>query len=220
MSPLLIGHIAAGSVALLAGGVAVVSPKGEWLHIRAGLIFFLSMLALGITATILEWFEPEPGVGAAGLFTVYFVTTSWLAARRRDSRTGPVEAIAAIVALGAAAALFWAGATSTGSMTPVGNGPVFGFGAVCLIAGLFDLRALIARRLTDIQRISRHLWRMLFAFFIATGSFFLGQQQVLPEAMRGTPLQFGLAFAPFGLMLFWLIWVRVSRRWRTRPGIA
>ena len=100
MSPLLIGHIAAGSAALLAGGVAVVSPKGERLHIRAGLIFFLSMLALGITATILEWFEPEPGVGAAGLFTVYFVTTSWLAARRRDGRTGRVEALAAIVALG------------------------------------------------------------------------------------------------------------------------
>lgn len=220
MSPLLIGHIAAGSVALLAGGVAVAAPKGGWLHVRAGTIFFLSMLALGISASVLEWFEPEPGVGAAGLFTAYFVTTSWLAARGRDGRTGLAEAVAAFVALGAATALFWAGATSTESMTPVGNGPVFGFGAVCLIAGLFDLRSLLARRLNDAQRISRHLWRMLFAFFIATGSFFLGQQQVLPDAMRGTPLQFALAFAPFGLMLFWLVWVRVSRRWRPQPGMA
>ena len=39
---------------------------------------------------------------------------------------------------------------------------------------------------------------MCFAFFIATGSFFLGQQDVLPAAVRGSPILFVLAFAPFG----------------------
>ena len=34
------------------------------------------------------------------------------------------------------------------------------------------------------QRIARHLWRMCFAFFIATGSFFLGQQDILPKAVQ------------------------------------
>jgi hypothetical protein len=64
------------------------------------------------------------------------------------------------------------------------------------------------------QRISRHLWRMCFAFFIATGSFFLGQQDVLPKAVRGSAILFVLAFAPFAVMPFWL----VRLRFRKAPG--
>jgi hypothetical protein len=53
---------------------------------------------------------------------------------------------------------------------------------------------------------------MCCAFFIATGSFFLGQQDVLPSAVRGSPILFVLAFAPFVLMLFWLVRLRFARK--------
>ena len=72
------------------------------------------------------------------------------------------------------------------------------------------LRAPLGR----VQRIARHLWRMCFAFFIATGSFFLGQQDVLPAAVRGSPVLFVLAFAPFAVMAFWLVRVRIGTRFR------
>jgi hypothetical protein len=75
-----------------------------------------------------------------------------------------------------------------------------------------DLRFIVRGTLSASQRIARHLWRMCFAFFIATGSFFLGQQDVLPQALRGSPILLVLAFAPFALMLFWLARVRFSRR--------
>ena len=52
---------------------------------------------------------------------------------------------------------------------------------------------------------------MCFAFFIATGSFFLGQQDVMPEAVRGSPILFVLAFAPFAVMLFWLARLRFAK---------
>ena len=52
---------------------------------------------------------------------------------------------------------------------------------------------------------------MCFAFFIATGSFFLGQQDVLPAAVRGSPVLFVLAFAPFAVMAFWLVRVRARK---------
>ena len=52
---------------------------------------------------------------------------------------------------------------------------------------------------------------MCFAFFIATGSFFLGQQDVLPQAVRGSPILFVLAFAPFAVMAFWLVRVRFAK---------
>jgi hypothetical protein len=51
---------------------------------------------------------------------------------------------------------------------------------------------------------------MCFALFIATGSFFLGQQDVMPKAVRGSPILFVLAFAPFAVMLFWLVRVRFA----------
>ena len=80
-----------------------------------------------------------------------------------------------------------------------------------LLAGLLDLNAILRAPLTPVQRLSRHLWRMCFAFFIATGSFFLGQQDVMPAAVRGSPLLFVLAFAPFAVMAFWLVKLRFPK---------
>ena len=100
--------------------------------------------------------------------------------------------------------------TAVVSPTPVGRGPVFALAAVSLFAGLGDLSAVLRRRLSARQRIGRHLWRMCFAFFIATGSFFLGQQDVMPESVRGSPLLFIPAFAPFAVMAFWLVRIRFA----------
>jgi hypothetical protein len=199
-------HIAAGIAALGCGAFAVAARKGGSLHARAGTGFSVSMLVLGATASILEPFRSPPGSPLAGIFVCYFVATGWAAGRSRDGTTGRFEIIACICALGFAAATAWGG--FTGSTTPAGRGPVFVLAALCLLAGLGDLRAILRGKLTSAQRISRHLWRMCFAFFIATGSFFLGQQQVMPAAVRGAPILFVLAFAPFAVMAFWLVRVR------------
>lgn len=75
---------------------------------------------------------------------------------------------------------------------------------------MLDLNAILRKKLTAAQRVSRHLWRMCFAFFIATGSFSLGQQDVMPRAVRGSPILFVLAFAPLAVMLFWLMRLRFA----------
>jgi hypothetical protein len=201
-------HIAGGILALLSGTVAVAARKGGPFHARAGTWFVASMLVLGATAAILEPFRTPPGSPVAGLFVCYFVVTSWVTARRRDGRTGRFEMAACAVALGTAAIMGWGG--FNGATTPAGSGPVFALAALCLLAGLGDLAAVLRGKLTHVQRLSRHLWRMCFAFFIATGSFFLGQQDALPEAVHGSPTLFVLAFAPFAIMLFWLVRIRAG----------
>jgi hypothetical protein len=148
----------------------------------------------------------------------YFVSTSWVAARRRDGTTGKFEIIACAAALSLAALIGW-GALEGAGTTPAGRGPVFALAGLCLLAGLLDLNAVLRKRLTPTQRISRHLWRMCFAFFIATGSFFLGQQDVLPRIVRGSPALFVLAFAPFAVMLFWLVRLRFAKA-LARSGTA
>jgi Predicted membrane protein (DUF2306) len=203
-------HIGAGLLALPSGTVAVIARKGGRLHARAGTLFFASMLVLGVTAAMLEPFRTPPGSPIAGLFVCYFAATSWVAARRRDGTTGWFEILACAAALITAALMIWS-AVMDGATTPAGPAVIYALASVCLLAGLLDLNAILRRRLTPAQRIARHLWRMCFAFFIATGSFFLGQQEVLPRAVQGSPILFLLAFAPFGVMAFWLVRIRFAK---------
>ena len=207
----LAAHIGGGIVAILAGAAAVAARKGGGMHRLAGTWFFASMLVLGVTAAVLEPFrEPDPGSPLVGLIVCYFVLTSWVTARRRDGSTGWFEIGACVAALGIAAATLW-GAMTGGSTTPVGQGPVFALAGIFLLAGLLDLNVILRKKLTAAQRLARHLWRMCFAFFIATGSFFIGQQDVLPAAVRGSPLLLVLGFAPFAVMAFWLVRLRFAK---------
>jgi hypothetical protein len=52
----------------------------------------------------------------------------------------------------------------------------FFLGSVVLLAAAGDVRMLARGGVTEARRIGRHAWRMSFGLFIATGSFFLGQQ--------------------------------------------
>jgi hypothetical protein len=61
-------------------------------------------------------------------------------------------------------------------------------------------------------RIARHLWRMCFGLFIATGSFFLGQQQVFPLPIRKRYILAPLAILPLVLLIYWLVRVRINKR--------
>ena len=225
MDILMGAHIAGGVLALVAGAVAVAARKGGRLHARAGTWFVGAMLFLWVSATVLDVLEGKPASAMGNIFIAYFVGTSWAAARRRDGTTGRFEVLACALALGLAAMIAWGAFTGTAGSTPVGEGPLFVLAAACLLAGALDLNAILRRKLSGPQRISRHLWRMCAAFFIATGSFFLGQQDVMPEAVRGSPALFVLAFAPFAVMAFWLVRVRLGKRLRSalealgeRPG--
>ena len=210
MNALLIAHVVTGLVAILAGATAIAARKGGSVHASAGTWFSASMLVLGLTASILARFETPPETGIGGMLVCYFVATSWVAARRRDGMTGTFEIIACAFALGAGAMTAWGGLTGVAT-TPAGRAPVFALAGVCLMAGALDLKAILRKKLTAAQRVSRHLWRMCFAFFIATGSFFLGQQDVMPRVVRGSPILFVLAFAPLAVMLFWLMRLRFAR---------
>jgi hypothetical protein len=208
MNPFLPIHIAGGLAAIALGTVAIAARKGGPLHVRAGNGFAAAMLILGATASILEPYRKPPGSPLVGILVFYFVATGWLAARRRDGSTGRFEMIAGAVALAFAAATIWGGLV--GHSTPAGRGPVFVLGGLCALAGLSDFRAALRRTLSRNQRLSRHLWRMCFAAFIATGSFFLGQQKVMPLAVRGSPILFVLALAPLAVMVFWLVRLRLG----------
>jgi hypothetical protein len=88
------------------------------------------------------------------------------------------------------------------------SGLYFAFGTFAGLVSVADIRYVRRGGLSGTPRIVRHLWRMCTALFLATCSFFLGQQKVMPVAWHGSPILTALALAPLVAMIFWLIRVR------------
>jgi hypothetical protein len=83
-----------------------------------------------------------------------------------------------------------------------------------LLAAVGDARLLVRGGITGVQRISRHAWRMSFGLFIASGSFFLGQQQVFPVRWRGSVVLTVLGVFPLGLLFFWALRLRFGKKFK------
>jgi uncharacterized membrane protein len=226
MTPLVLFHILAGSIALIAGAVAMSAGKGGRWHARAGTAFFASMLAMAGTGAVIALLMPERGTATVGIFTCYLVATSWMAAKRRDAEAGRFEVAAMLVASACAASFLTIGliglAQEDGRLDKLPAAVHFPFFALALLAAMLDLNMILRRRLANSQRVSRHLWRMSAAFLIAAFSFFLGQQRNMPEFIQGSPLLFAPPLAILATMLFWIVRVRLGRfgRWPRRDKIA
>lgn len=207
MNALLAIHVACGLVALLAGAAAIAAYKGGRTHRAAGLAFVAAMLVLGVTASVLGPFATPVQSPVGGLMVAYFVATGWVAAKRRGGRVDTFAKVAGVVAALIGAAIVAEGVRR--SLAPAGTfvdpprpGALLVMGTVVLLAALGDLRWWWRGTLAPRQRIARHLWRMCIAFFIATGSFFLGQMDVLPAPLRHLPTLLPLAFAPLMFLAY------------------
>lgn len=203
-------HIIGGLIGLTSGAVALASPKGSRLHRRSGMVFVYAMLLMSASGAVMAALMPERISVIAGLLTFYLVITALLTVRRRREEFRWLEAAAMIFALGIAVFSVVFSITGSGDGTaPIG----FVFGAVALLAAFGDVRMLRSRSLPWAQRIARHLWRMCFALWIATASFFLGQADELPEALRIMPLLCTPVLLVMLLMFYWLARVLFTQ-WR------
>lgn len=213
-------HIIAGSIAIIAGFISVFAVKGLKLHRKSGMAFVYAMVVLSLTGAVIATLKHQPPNIIGGSLAFYMVITAFLTVRLRDqlSRWIDVGASALGVAVGAAAIRigFDALNSPTGTMNGVPSVMMFIFGIVALLAALGDIRMIRAGGLQGAQRIARHLWRMCFSLFIASGSFFLGQAKVIPKPIRILPLLAIPAMLPLVLLFFWLLRVRFTKWYRRR----
>jgi hypothetical protein len=214
--PLLMLHILGGSIGLLFGTFAIAVRKGSRLHRASGNVFTIAMLTLASSGFFLAILKSQTGNIIGSIITFYMISTAWLAGRRTN--TGPVEWGALLVGIGGAAAILTLAIHSVrnpGTADPGAPvGMAFFMAAVLLLAASGDIRMLVRGQYSGRQRITRHLWRMCFGLFIATGSFFLGQQQVFPAFLRGSIILTVLAVLPFPVMIYWLIRVRFKNAYK------
>jgi uncharacterized membrane protein len=214
--PLLILHILGGMIGLLSGTFALAVRKGSRLHSASGNVFTVAMLTLASSALCLAIMKSQRGNVIGSILTFYMIATAWLAGRRRG--IGRLDLAALFVGIGGAAAIITLGVWTLHHPDP--NAPTamcFFMATVLLLAAAGDIRMLVRGGISGRPRITRHLWRMCFGLFIATGSFFLGQQQVFPAFLRGSILLTVLALLPFPVMIYWLLRVRFSRAYSIQP---
>ena len=223
-SPLLPVHISAGVVGILSGSAAMSFRKGSPRHALAGKVFVIAMMTLSSSAVYLALTKHQMGNVLGGTFAFYLVTTAWLTARRGDGETSLFDWDALLIPLLVGIGLWISGlqvvyghARSTDGI-PVGMH--FFMGSVMLLAAAGDIRMLVRGGVFGAKRIVRHLWRMCFGLFVATGSFFLGQQQVFPAWLRKTNVLFVPALLPLVLLIFWLFRVWFTSTYRKKPLVA
>jgi hypothetical protein len=213
----LAAHVSAGIIAVLTGFTAIVARKGGAWHAKAGIIFTVAMIAMGLLGALVAAYERNAGSVAGGLFATYFVATGAITVRpawqHRWLNVGLMLAafVYAATSYRSGITLLVAGRMFTNGV-PV---PMILFlGTIALLAAIGDYRFVRDRGIQGPRRIARHLWRMCFGFFVATGSFFIGQMKVIPAPVRNVPLLFALGLAPLAALLYWMWRVRLRRQLR------
>jgi hypothetical protein len=230
-SPTLLVHILGGTVGLLSGTAAMSFRKGSPRHVLAGRVFVASMLTMAVGAVCLAIVRHQPNNIGGGILTFYLIGTAWLTARRADGETSQLD-WAALLIPSVLGILTWMNGiqvvrSGASSQDGVPVGMIFFMGSVELLAATGDIRMLLRGGLLGTQRIARHLWRMCFGLFIASGSFFLGPSnrplrllstvrlgQHLPRALFSTGLYLTLTILPLVLLIFWLVRIRFTNSYK------
>ena len=218
-------HFAAGLVSIVAGAIALSVAKGGRLHKQSGLVFTWAMIVLGLTAAGIGAYEGIPSQVFAGLVAAYLVFTAMTTVKPLPGIGQRVGVVLMVLAFAYGATSLYQGVAEwlDATVEVVGRPrvvPPLVIGTVILLAAIGDLRAIRAGGLQGSRRLARHLWRMCFALFIATGSFFLGQMKFIPEPVRIVPLLLVLAFAPIVFLVYWMWRVRVRGRMRGITVVA
>jgi hypothetical protein len=161
----------------------------------------------------------------AAVLTAYLVCSGWLTARRAEGGAGVLEWAA--LGAGASVAAFggYLGTDALNGRTDVIDGSFvvpagvyFTFAGIAALGAAGDARTLAKRGLSGRPRIARHLWRMCTALYIAASSFFSGQQDVFPEALRGSLLLQAPENMVLVLLIFWLARVALTKRFASPPA--
>lgn len=213
-------HIAAGAISLVAGTVAAFARKGGPLHRKAGTVFVWSMFLMAAFAAYLAVVQPDQLVNLfISTLVVYLVASAWTALRPAHRYTALVNRLTlgvAVMLLAPFALLSFQLATG---LTPLFKSAVafegavliaiYSFTAILALAVVGDIRVLLAGGIAGAPRLVRHLWRMLFALTLSTGSAFTnGFARLLPGPYHVPAYLHLPKLLPLGLLVFWFIRVQ------------
>lgn len=206
---LMLIHVACGTLAVLAGFIAMCAPKGKPVHVKSGQVYMVTMLGMAIAGGAIALLLPQSINVFASLLTIYLVITSWHAGRNNKIVRRSFEIFGCIFICVLAFFTLKTGLDVMHSeqqhLHGFGYNAFFVIGTMALVAAIGDVSLMLRGEITGKQRILRHLWRMCLSYFIAAGSLFEGPGvKVFPEVIKES----GILGVPVPLiMLFTLYWI-------------
>lgn len=218
-------HIAAGTLGLITGYIALYGRKGAGLHRKSGMLFAYAMLTLSVAGTVIAALRnvaPALNIPVA-LITSYLVVTGVTAVKPPAFGERRLHIAAMLGAFMVSLTIFGFGfkaIANGGKLNGLPPSPFMMFGVIAMLGAIGDLRVLRSGPLLGTSRISRHLWRMSTALLIAALSFFIGQAKVFPKPIRIMPLLAMPVLAVLLTLLYWLWRVRFRRSLRGLVGIS
>jgi uncharacterized membrane protein len=216
---LLAFHVAMGVTGLATGYMAITARKGGTWHRRSGTIFVCAMIAMGLSAVGIGMYERKADI-AGGAQTAYLVFTAWTTVRPvagvgRRANIALMMFIFVVAAAGFARG-FEALERPGNQIEGVPAGMLFFLSTVFLLAAIGDARMIRAGTIQGTRRLARHLWRMCFGLFIASGSFAaqLVKMKFIPDWMRSLTVILVLSAAPIIVLLYWMWRIRLRQNLR------
>ena len=212
ISLLMLMHMLIGSVAVFSGAMALLLSKGSLLHKLAGRFFVISIVLMGPVIVIGAWYSPG-SISSLGIlfvfFMIYLVVTAWYTIHRYETKVGPIDVLAPVVALcisivGLIFGLNVVNMPSQAESLPP-NEAYFFFSALAFISMILDANNLKKGAVQGKHRIIRHIWRMSCGLFFAVSSLFTGPGSIVfPESVRGNPL---LSIPQLLVVIFASYWI-------------
>ncbi len=157
-------HIAAGSVALLAAVLALLTMKGGRYHVLAGRTYAVGMTLIFLTAVPLAILGSSVFLLLIAVFSFYLVFAGWRFARNRRGLPQLVDWLAMAI-MGLTGLAMWAYAVV---LAASGDGQwvtLLSFGAIAValsaVDGQYYRRLAKGQGRAGVRRIQRHLTNML-----------------------------------------------------------
>ena len=222
----LVVHIAAGTLAIVSGFVALYAAKGARLHRKSGMVFVYSMLTmsiLGAGMAALRDKEPASNI-PVGVLTAYMVFTAMTTVRPLPAASRWLNLAGMLVALTLGLTLLTFALEALVSADGTSHGlpafPFFLFGTIGLLASAGDVRMMRSGSLQGASRLVRHLWRMCLALALATFAFVPRLGRMIPEPYRNTALLSLPVVVVLLTMVYWLWRVRSKRSYRSTAVVS
>ena len=170
---LLLVHVVAGAIALLAALVSVASKAtsvSHRVHVVTGVTFVVCMAIISITGLPLAYLKGSLFLLMIAVFSGYLTWSGWRYARNRSGRPSSLDwtVVFAMMAVGAMLTLYGAWSLLQGSTFGV---VMIVFGGISLFLCNLDLQIFRAGGATGKLRISQHLTMMLGGTIAALTAF-------------------------------------------------